>query len=295
MTNAAAVEALFFAALEKGTAAERAAYLDSACGSDAELRRQVEKLLNAHPRVGNFLKKPAVEQLACAPEPSVATEALVSTAGQDAVPARRNGPSQARTEGGRSGDDQIALDFFLPPLERLGDYRIIREIGHGGMGVVYEAEQVSLGRLVALKVLPQKRLADTQTKRRFEREARAAAKLHHTNIVPVFGVGEHKGLPYYVMQFIRGLGLDEVLVELRRLQPGNPGGGGTPGLTGDELRVWRKDVSAASVARSLMIGRFGQAIQKEDDAPADRGAATAAAAPGAAADAVPPVGTPVGG
>src|SRR5207237_1266296 len=107
----------------------------------------------------------------------------------------------------------------LPPLERLGDYRIIREIGRGGMGVVYEAEQVSLGRHVALKVLPKQLLLDARTKRRFEREAKAAAKLHHTNIVPVFGVGEHEGLPYYVMQFIPGLGLDEVLEELRRLQP----------------------------------------------------------------------------
>ena len=87
------------------------------------------------------------------------------------------------------------------------------------MGVVYEAEQVSLGRHVALKVLPQKRLVDAQTKQRFEREAKAAARLHHTNIVPVFGVGEHEGLPYYVMQFIHGLGLDEVLKELEKLQP----------------------------------------------------------------------------
>src|SRR5713101_3712573 len=87
----------------------------------------------------------------------------------------------------------------LPPLERLGDFRIIRESGHGGKGVVYEAEQVSLGRHVALKVLPKQRLIDTRTKRRFEREAKAAARLHHTNIVPVFGVGEHGGLPYYVM------------------------------------------------------------------------------------------------
>src|SRR5262249_21772796 len=91
-------------------------------------------------------------------------------------------------------------------LRQLGDYRIIREIGHGGMGVVYEAEQVSLGRHVALKVLPSQALADAKHKRRFEREAKAAAKLHHTNIVPVFGVGEHEGMPYYVMQFIQGLG-----------------------------------------------------------------------------------------
>jgi hypothetical protein len=68
MSNASAVEALFFAALEQGTAAERTAYLDSACGDDAELRRRVEKLLNAHPRVGDFLKKPALEQLVAAPD-----------------------------------------------------------------------------------------------------------------------------------------------------------------------------------------------------------------------------------
>src|SRR5262249_26025678 len=70
------------------------------------------------------------------------------------------------------------------PLQ-FGDYRIIREIGRGGMGVVYEAEQLSLGRHVALKVLPETIRVHTATRQRFEREARAAAKLHHTNIVPV--------------------------------------------------------------------------------------------------------------
>lgn len=94
---------------------------------------------------------------------------------------------------------------------QLGDYRIIREVGRGGMGVVYEAEQVSLGRHVALKVLPQNTLLDTKQKRRFLREAKAAARLHHTNIVPVFGVGDEDGVQYYVMQFIQGLGLDAVL------------------------------------------------------------------------------------
>jgi WD40 repeat protein/serine/threonine protein kinase len=157
----------------------------------------------------------------------------------------------------------------LPPLERLGDFRIIREIGHGGMGVVYEAEQISLGRHVALKVLPRQVLADSRTKRRFEREARAAAKLHHTNIVPVFGIGEHDGLPYYVMQFIPGLGLDEVLEELQQLQRGKPGSGSTPVLTGGELRVSRKEVSAAAVAQSLLTGRFASA-EKTDDAAAAR-------------------------
>jgi hypothetical protein len=137
------------------------------------------------------------------------------------------------------------------PPEQLGDYRILREVGRGGMGIVYEAEQMSLGRHVALKVLPRKILVDDQQRRRFEREAKAAAKLHHTNIVPVFGVGEHDGLPYYVMQFIQGLGLDDVLDELKRMQVG-----GTATATGGELRVSRKDVSAADVARSLLTGAF---------------------------------------
>ena len=169
----------------------------------------------------------------------------------------------------------------LPTLERLGDFRIIREIGRGGMGVVYEAEQVSLGRHVALKVLPRQMLADPQTKWRFEREAKAAARLHHTNIVPVFGVGEHDGLPYYVMQFIQGLGLDEVLEELQRLQPGKAAGGSTSGHAGGELRVSRKDVSAAAVARSLLTGHFTPAADKEDDASAARIDPTVTYAPSA--------------
>jgi WD40 repeat protein/serine/threonine protein kinase len=198
-----------------------------------------------------------------------------------------------QAEGDRRQTDEPTAK--TPPLEQLGDFRILREIGHGGMGIVYEAEQVSLGRHVALKVLPRKMLVDAQTQRRFEREAKAAAKLHHTNIVPVFGVGQHDGLPYYVMQFIPGLGLDEVLEELQRLQPGKPGSGNIPGRTGGELRVSRKDISAAAVARSLLTGRFTPAAEKEDEAPAARIDATAAQAPGAAVDLAPPVETPVAG
>jgi WD40 repeat protein/serine/threonine protein kinase len=105
-----------------------------------------------------------------------------------------------------------------PRLERLGDYHILREVGRGGMGIVYEAEQVSLGRHVALKVLPAEAAAQPTRLRRFQREARSAARLHHTNIVPVHEVGEHQGTHYYAMQFIQGQGLDQVLHELRRLR-----------------------------------------------------------------------------
>ena len=127
----------------------------------------------------------------------------------------------------------------LPSLERLGDYRIIREIGRGGMGVVYEAEQVSLGRHVALKVLPGSFWPTPGPSSGSSARRNRAARLHHTNIVPVFGVGEHEGLPYYVMQFIQGLGLDEVLEELKRMKPVTREGGSVPRLSDGELRVSR--------------------------------------------------------
>jgi serine/threonine protein kinase len=127
-------------------------------------------------------------------------------------------PTVAALEGWKLDRAPLAPPALSPPirtLSYLGDYRIIREIGRGGMGIVYEAEQESLGRHVALKVLPQGPLLHEKQLRRFEREAKTAARLHHTNIVPVFGVGEQDGLHYYVMQFIRGVGLDAVIEAMR--------------------------------------------------------------------------------
>ncbi|MHB1561422.1 MAG: protein kinase domain-containing protein, partial [Isosphaeraceae bacterium] len=97
-----------------------------------------------------------------------------------------------------------------------GEFRIVREIGRGGMGVVYEAYQESLNRHVAVKLLREP--ADLA---RFRREARAAGRLHHTNIVPVHGVGEHAERHYYVMQYIVGRGLDGML---RRPRAADEGG-----------------------------------------------------------------------
>ena len=98
---------------------------------------------------------------------------------------------------------------------RFGDFRIVKELGRGGMGLVFEAVQESLGRRVALKVLAHHAQLDPNRRGRFVREAQAAARLHHTNIVPVFGVGEQDGLPYYVMQLIPGCGLNEVIARWR--------------------------------------------------------------------------------
>ena len=128
----------------------------------------------------------------------------------------------------RLSDGRATLGAARP--ERLGDFRIIREIGRGGMGVVFEAEQESLGRRVAVKVLPRQVLLDEKNLKRFEREARIAANLHHTNIVEVFGVGEQDGFHYYVMQYIRGVGLDAVIPLLAKLvcRHGAPGSDPAP-------------------------------------------------------------------
>jgi tetratricopeptide (TPR) repeat protein/predicted Ser/Thr protein kinase len=93
----------------------------------------------------------------------------------------------------------------------LGDFRLERVVGRGGMGVVFEAEQISLGRRVALKVLPSAGLLDPRQLRRFQNEARAAAYLHHTNIVPVYAVGCERGVHFYAMQFIDGHNLADLL------------------------------------------------------------------------------------
>jgi serine/threonine protein kinase len=97
----------------------------------------------------------------------------------------------------------------------LGDFRLIRELGRGGMGVVYEATQLSLGRQVAVKVLPMAAALDPRRLQRFRNEAQAAAGLHHTNIVPVYAVGCDRSTHFYAMQMIEGRSLAEIIRELR--------------------------------------------------------------------------------
>ena len=104
------------------------------------------------------------------------------------------------------------------PPTALGDFRIVRELGRGGMGVVYEAVQLSLGRRVALKVLPFAAALDSRQLQRFKNEAQAAAHLHHQNIVPVYAVGYERGVHFYAMQLIEGQNLAAVVEGLR--QPG---------------------------------------------------------------------------
>ncbi len=111
-----------------------------------------------------------------------------------------------------------------PPPAELGDFRIIREIGRGGMGVVYEAEQVSLGRRVALKVLPGASALDPRQRQRFRIESQAAALLQHEHIVPVYSVGSDRGVEFLAMPLIAGRSLADVLAHHRLLRGWSHGG-----------------------------------------------------------------------
>jgi eukaryotic-like serine/threonine-protein kinase len=121
------------------------------------------------------------------------------------------------------------LSNAISPSARLGDYRILREVGRGGMGVVYEAEQVSLGRHVALKVLPFAAAIDPKQRQRFQIEAQAAAQLHHPHIVPIFSVGCDHEIHYYAMQFVEGRSLSAMLHEMRHRKDDHPA---EPGMNG---------------------------------------------------------------
>ena len=110
---------------------------------------------------------------------------------------------------------------------------MVRELGRGGMGTVYEAVHVGLDRPVALKVLGMHAAPDSSARRRFLNEARTAAGLHHTHIVPVFDVGQVGGLCYYAMQRIEGSGLDRVIRHLRRTRPTPAGPAGATSYLGD--------------------------------------------------------------
>jgi serine/threonine protein kinase/serine phosphatase RsbU (regulator of sigma subunit) len=117
---------------------------------------------------------------------------------------------------GAAAPARVPAAAGVEPGTSLGDFRVVREVGRGGMGVVYEAVQLSLGRRVALKVLPPASTLDPRQLQRFKNEARAAARLHHTNIVPVFATGCERGVYYYAMQLIEGQTLAALIGELRR-------------------------------------------------------------------------------
>ena len=134
----------------------------------------------------------------------------------------RVGSGAADPARGESLPTAPSQDDFQPEGP-LGDFRILREVGRGGMGVVYEARQISLGRRVALKVLPFAAALDPKQLQRFKNEAQAAAHLQHTNIVPVYYVGCERGVHFYAMQFIDGQTLAAVIRQLRLADPASRG------------------------------------------------------------------------
>jgi serine/threonine protein kinase len=141
----------------------------------------------------------------------------------DALPPYLDALDALQVVAPRSSHSRPPAQGEPPPAEPLGDFRIVREIGRGGMGVVYEAVQLSLGRQVALKVLPFAAALNARQLQRFKTEAHAAAQLHHSNIVPVYAVGCERGVHYYAMQLIDGRPLDAVVHELRG-EPAGPSG-----------------------------------------------------------------------
>src|SRR3972149_981565 len=112
-------------------------------------------------------------------------------------------------------EDYIDSDSALtdPPPRTLGDYTLRRQIGRGGMGVVYDAWQNSLDRQVALKVLPVGVAADDRTFHRFMREAKTAARLNHQNVVRVYGMGVESNTPYFAMEYVDGKTLGQLLAK----------------------------------------------------------------------------------
>jgi hypothetical protein len=174
------------------------AYLEALQAGEAPDRGE---LLARHPEVAAelaefFASRDHVEHLAA---PLRAAAGLSSSAPPTARPSD-TAPPRAATHPAAGG------------AGRVGDFRLLREIGRGGMGVVYEAEQVSLGRRVALKILPFAASLDPKQLQRFKNEAQAAALLHHSGIVPVHAVGCEDGVHYYAMQYIEGHSL-AVLIE----------------------------------------------------------------------------------
>jgi serine/threonine protein kinase len=148
-----------------------------------------------------------------------------------------------RTTVGQPQDTAGARD-----LGQLGDFRLLLQVGQGGMGVVYDAVQMSLNRRVALKVLPFAAAVDDRQLQRFKNEALAAAQLRHENIVPVFSVGCERGVHYYAMQFIEGQSLAALIAELR-LQPAVQANKETVRAGQQETKPGPLSASAAAVSR----------------------------------------------
>jgi len=197
-------EQVFLAALELADPADRTAYLEKACGGDAEFRHQVEALLAAHFKSGEFLDVPAGKQMGAA---------LATTVHDSTVDPLDRGLAAAFGPGPAEEPDDLR---FLQPstrpdsLGRIGHYEVLEVLGRGGFGIVFRAFDELLHRVVAIKVLAPQLAATSPARKRFLREARSSAAIGHENVVQVHAV-EEQPLPYLVMEFIPGETLQQRL------------------------------------------------------------------------------------
>jgi eukaryotic-like serine/threonine-protein kinase len=224
MTTSPSAESIFFAALEKASPAARAAYLDQACHGDIDLRRRVERLLDAHAQVGSFLENPLADRPAA--EPLTAAERVAA-----AEPRPLPDPRGATERDNTGSADEGEVRGLLTPsakagaLGRLDHYEVLEIVGRGGMGVVLKAFDEKLHRVVAIKVLATELAASGTARQRFTREARAAAAVSHEHVVTIHAVEADHRPPYLVMQFVEGVSLQTKLDKE-----------GPPGLT-EMLRI----------------------------------------------------------
>lgn len=165
-----------------------------------------------------------------------------------------------------SGDSSGILGRRSEPshgLGEIGDFRLLREVGRGGMGIVYEAEQLSLRRRVALKVLPFVAAIDPRRLQRFRTEALAAAQMRHEKIVPVHAVGCERGVHYYAMQFIDGQSLAALIEEIRRLRDSQAWTPPLPHQTSNDPTSSPFDQGHHCEARSEEAARVASTISRE--------------------------------
>ncbi|MGP0062343.1 MAG: protein kinase domain-containing protein [Isosphaeraceae bacterium] len=218
MTAPSQVEAIFFAALEEKITAERADYLDRACGEDAELRRRVERLLEAFPQALSFLARPAVELADIASRNTVGDTEGFSRASDkgstNGAPAGR--PWTVETLADDRGDEEDNVLEILQPSEkpgslgRLAHYECLEVLGKGSFGTVVKAFDERLQRTVAIKLMSPTLAATSAPRKRFLREARSAASVRHQNVIAIHDV-EDRPIPYLVMDYIAGQTLQEKL------------------------------------------------------------------------------------